>query len=80
MSSGDVLGAVVDLPEIVTYLCYIAARRKVSVFIDGNIPPVCFIVKVGLDMIRHNKGFHVIHIQAAQRFLVIHAGVQFIAV
>ena len=77
---GDVLGAVVDLPEIITYLCYIAAWRKVAIFIDRNIPPVCFKVKVGFDMIRHNKRFHVIHIQAAQRFLVIHAGVQVITI
>ena len=78
--SGDVLGAVVDLPEIVTHLRHIAARCKVSVFVDGNVPPVCFKVKVGFYIVRHFETFHILHIKAAQHFLIVHAGMKVVAV
>ena len=78
--SGDVLGAVVDLPEIVTHLRHIAARCKVSVFADGDIPPISLRVKVGLYILWNKQGLHILHIKAAQHFLIVHTGMQVVAV
>ena len=51
-----------------------------AAFIDPHIPPIGFKIEVGQHIIRHIQQLHVLHIDAPQRFIVGHAGVQIVAV
>ena len=48
-----------------------------TVLVNPNITPVCLIVKIIQQMLRHINGLHVLHIDAAQRFIVPHTGIKF---
>ena len=51
-----------------------------AALVDPHIPPVGFKIEVGQHIVRHIQQLHVLHIDAPQRFIIGHAGVQFVAV
>ena len=51
-----------------------------AALVDPHIPPVGFKIEIGQHIIRHIQQLHVLHIDAPQRFIVGHAGVEGIAV
>ena len=55
MLGGDVLCIVVKLLEVPAGLDNIAAGSKMAALVDGNIPPVCFIIKVVFQLFRDRQ-------------------------
>ena len=49
----NVLYAVLDFLKVTAHLGNIAARGEMPAFIDGDIPPIGRIIKVGLYILRH---------------------------
>ena len=51
-----------------------------AVLVDPHVPPVCFIVEVREQVIGNVNGLHVLHIDAAQGFIVLHTGIKLEAI
>ena len=59
---------------------HIAAGGKVAVLVDPHVPPVCFIVEVREQVIGNINSLHILHIDAAQGFIVLHTGIKLKAI
>ena len=51
-----------------------------AVLFKPNIPPVCLIVKIIQQVLRHVNGLHVLHIDAAQGFIVLDTRIKLVAI
>ena len=49
-------------------------------FVDTHIPPVCLVVDVVDQVLRHRESFKLQDIHTAQFFLVLHSGIKLEAV
>ena len=58
----------------------IAQIGKIAAFLQGNIPPVCLIVNVIPQMLRHLHGIQFVNVIPAQVVIVLDGRVQVIAV
>ena len=59
---------------------HIAAGGKMPTFVDTHIPPVCLVVDVVDQVLRHRESFKLQDIHTAQFFLVLHSGIKLEAV
>ena len=77
---GNVLDPVIVLDKLTAIVQHIAARGKVAVLFKSNIPPVSLLVKIIQQLLWHVNGLHVLHIDAAQGFIVLNAGIKLVAI
>ena len=72
--------AVIILMEGAPGIPDIAQIGKIAAFLQGNIPPVCLIVNVIPQMLRHLHGVQLVDVIPAQVVIVLDGRVQVIAV
>ncbi len=79
MFVGNVLNPVVVLHKRAA-AHHIAARSKVSVLVDPHIPPVCLIINVVDQVLRHRDGLKLLDIHPPQLLLGVDVGIKIVAV
>ena len=70
----------VQLYKVIAYSGQIAAGGEVPALVQPHIPPVCLEVKIVDYIFGHLQPFHVLHINASQRFIVRYAGVEVVTI
>ena len=68
------------LHKVTPIIRHIAAGSEVAAVIDTNIPPVCLIVDVVNQVLRHLHSLKILNIHTAQFFFVVDIGVKIEAV
>ena len=72
--------AIVILMETVPGIPHIAQVGELAAFLQGNVPPVGFIVDVVAQMLRHLHGVQFLDVIPAQIVVVVDVGVNIVAV
>ena len=65
---------------MIAFFDNIAARVKMTVFVDTDIPAIRLIIEIRFYLIRHIQHFQLVYINTPQRFLIGYAGVKAVTV
>ena len=74
MFGRNVIESVIVLDEFAAVVQHIAAGSKVAVLVEPNVPPVCLVIEIVEQVLRHIDSLHIFHIDAPQRFIVLTPG------